>query len=165
MKSIKTKISSIVLATGIVLAAQTGFAQGMYADEYSTHEFADEMCFEAPESCENIGDAESFCGEAYLCAAAGPLAAAGDDPTFRECIDGCFADSIRAKQACDADYARDLRWCDRNARRGFWRDTCYYLAGQTRNLCYTVAAADLTGCLSGCGIGGPVKGIWKKIAK
>lgn len=150
--------------SGTATAAQWTDFEASQANEYPTNEFTGEMCFEAPEGCENIGDTASFCGGEYLCAAVGTLAAAGDDPTFRQCIDKCFAASLRAKAACDSDYANDLRWCDRNARRGWRRDTCYYLAGQTRNLCYAVASAELTGCLGGCGIAPPLKGLWRKIA-
>lgn len=162
MKWNKNNIISIVLVTGIVLAAQIGFATAAQANGYPFNEFAEDMCFEAPESCEYIGDTEFFCGEEYLCSAPGPQAAGGNDPTFRQCIDKCFADSIRAKRACDTDYQADLRWCDRNSS-GYWRDACYYAAGQTWNLCFAVAGAELTGCLSGCGVGVPLKGAWKKI--
>lgn len=172
------------LAAGASLAQDYGFGDGdpyyvedgyldVYADEYgiaSTEIYEEEMsqgCFDTPEEsdCDEIGATVSHCGEEFLCAApAGTVAAGQGDPDFRECIDACLAEGLRKKNKCNADYRNDLAWCDREYRPGTWRhDTCYYLAGQTRNLCYAVEAAATAGCVSGCGIGAPVKGIWKKI--
>ena len=101
-----------------------------------------------------------------MCAAVGAVAAGSEEEGFRECIDGCLAEGLRKQAVCNADYQRDLAWCDREYRPGTWRhDTCYYFAGQTRNLCRAVEAAATTACISGCGIGTPLRGIWKKIAK
>ena len=172
----------------LVLAGGTVTAQDLYStvyeEAYGGEEYVDvypyneiplaspaeeevgDTCFETPLECESIGVTETFCGEVYLCAAVGTVEADVGGPDFRECIDACFADGIRKQRNCNAGYRNDLAWCDREYRAGtFWHDTCYYLAGQTRNLCKAAEASVTAGCISGCGIGTPVRGIWKKIAQ
>jgi len=125
-----------------------------------------DTCFETPLECESIGVTETFCGEVYLCAAVGTVAADAGEPDFRDCIDACFVESIRMQRKCNAGYRNDLAWCDREYRAGtFWHNTCYYLAGQTRNLCKASEYSVTATCISECGIVKPLKGIWKKIAK
>ena len=167
MKSIKLNLISLVIFMTTVLLAEVGLAQDWSTPAYTADQYTSTECFEATEDCDHIGHIESLCGEEYLCAApndSNELGAVGADPTFRECVDQCFRDFIADKSACDADYQRDITFCDRNSK-GYWNDTCRYLAHQTWNLCVTVASADLAGCQGGCGISGPIKGIWKKIIK
>jgi hypothetical protein len=123
-------------------------------------------CVDVPLECGAIGSTQPFCGESYLCAARGTLAADAGEPDFRACVDACLAGGIRKQQQCNADYRNDLAWCDREYKPGNWQhDMCYYFAGQTRNLCRTAEGASTAACLSGCGIGAPIRGIWKKIAR
>lgn len=174
----------------LVPAPGTATAQDLYAtvydEAYGGEEYVDlypyaesplvspaeegggDTCFETPLDCESLGVTETFCGEEYLCDAVGTVAADANEPDFRQCIDECLAEGIRKQQQCNADYRNDLAWCDREYRAGTWRhDVCYYLAGQTRNLCKAAEAATTAACVAGClePLTTPLKGIWKKLAK
>lgn len=166
MKSFKIDSISIVFFMIVTLLAEVGLAQDWGPNAYPIDDYTSMECFEATEGCDDIGHIEMICGEEYLCSAphgSDALGAVEDEPTFRECVDQCFRDYLTDKATCDRDYDRDVNWCDRNASH--WNGTCRYLAHQTWNLCITVAGADLVACQSGCGLGSPLKGIWKKIAK
>ncbi len=121
----------------------------------------DGMCEEPPDECDVEGDQQEFCGEQYECGA--DPAVAEKDPTWRECVDGCVADGLKAKQDCDTDLAKDLWVCKND--RPYWmtRFWCDYFAGQTRNLCYVAAGSGVVACEVGCGAVPIVNKIWKKI--
>ncbi len=186
---VRLRVSRMLLVAGWVLAlsSQSSFAQVYSVNDYESAygvtqtsgaqmseidplalglEFpVRDECYEAPFECDVIGSSNVFCGSEYLCAAEGSVAADAGEPDFRECVDGCLAEGIRKQQQCNADYRDDLAWCDREYTPGTWRhDMCYYFAGQTRNLCRAAEGTSTAACVSGCGIGAPLRGVWKKIA-